>query len=188
MVEKNNLRDLLKNNRGLVDKSIPDCKHRDRFLAKLNKANVSSVNTSKVNKPYNWFKYAAVAVLLISVGFVMFKSTLIEKINVVKIENDFPKEVANATFHFEGLIKKELQKIELERNEETNLVIDEAFKQLRALEKEQRNLQEQIKRNYDKRLVKALISNLQYKIQLLENVMQQIDLIKEINNRNRGVI
>ena len=59
---------------------------------------------------------------------------------------------------------------------------------LQVLETEQQNLQEQLKNHYDKRLVKALISNFQYRIQLLENVMQQIELTKEINTVHREII
>ena len=40
----------------------------------------------------------------------------------------------------------------------------------------------------DKRVVKALIKNFQYRIQLLESVMMQIELVKEIKTQNHEII
>lgn len=76
----------------------------------------------------------------------------------------------------------------LERNKDTQEIIEDAFIQLKALETEQQNLQKQLNIHYDKRIVKALINNFQYRIQLLENVMKQIELTKEIKNEQHEII
>ena len=46
----------------------------------------------------------------------------------------------------------------------------------------------QVLKNYDKRLVKALIDNFHYRIQLLESVMKQIELTKEIKSKEHEII
>ena len=55
---------------------------------------------------------------------------------------------------------------------------------MKVLENEQKNIHNKLKENYDKRLIKALMDNFSYRIQLLENAMQQIDIAKEIKENN----
>lgn len=177
------VKDLLKDNIELIDVETPNFNHRKKFIDKLSKQNEVK-KTSKIK----WWYSGAAAILLLSLGLMFFMDNTSIEPKLTETATNLPEEVINATFHFEGLVKRELEKIELERNQDTNEIIDEAFKQLKVLETEQQNLQERLKSHYDKRLVKALISNFQYRIQLLENVMQQIELTKEINTQQNEVI
>lgn len=165
------------------DVASPEKGHKERFMAKLH--NERKENSKKKSILYY---VAASVILLIGLGFVYEGVVNTEEVKSTQAEVVLPKEVTNATFHFEGLVKKELEKIELERNQETNEIIEEAFKQIKILEEEQLRLQEQLKSHYDKRLVKGLIDNFQYRIQLLDNVMQQIEIIKEINSEHNETI
>jgi len=156
--------------------------HNLRFLEKLQA-------TKKPVKKNPWLYYAAAVVILcISTSF-LFQTEQNNTPIIVKTANStFSEEVANAQFHFEGIIKNELVKLELERNEDTQEIIENAFNQLKVLETEQQNLQEQLNISYDKRVVKALINNFQYRIQLLENVMKQIEITKEIKTLENEII
>ena len=172
-------------NRDITDFDVasPDVGHKERFMAKLHKE-----KKDKSKKKRGLYYIAASVILLIGFGLVYSGVINTEEIKNTQAEVVLPKEVINATFHFEGLVKKELERIELERNQETNEIIEEAFKQIKVLEEEQQRLQEQLKSHYDKRLVKGLIDNFQYRIQLLDNVMQQIEIIKEINSEHNETI
>lgn len=157
--------------------------HEKRFIEKLNN------NKKPIKKTYWSYYAAAMLILCITASSLLFENNLEDsKVFIKTTKIDFPKEVANAQFHFEGVIKKELLKIELERNNDTHEIIENAFSQLIALEKEQQNLQERLNISYDKRIVKALINNFQHRIQLLENVMKQIEIIKEIKTLENETI
>jgi len=156
--------------------------HSARFLEKLQTAK------KPVQKTVWYYYAAAVLILCIATSFLFQTEQDNTPIIVETTNTNLPEEVANAQFHFEGLIKKELVKLELERNEDTQEIIENAFIQLKGLETEQQNLQEQLNINYDKRIVKALINNFQHRIQLLENVMKQIEFTKEIKTLENEII
>jgi len=156
--------------------------HNTRFLEKLQARN-------KPVKKTKWYYYAAAVVILCIATSFLFQAEQNNTPIIVKTANGtFSEEVANAQFHFEGIIKNELVKLEFERNEDTQEIIENAFNQLKVLETEQQNLQEQLNISYDKRVVKALINNFQYRIQLLENVMKQIEITKEIKTLENEII
>ena len=181
---------MLSNHKNIFDVETPKQGHKLRFIKKLKQANVT---VATKQKGHNWY-YAVAAAMVLSVGVWIVKSNLnANRVNTVVTDEmhsdpNFTEEVANAQFYFEGIVKREIAKIELERNTDTQEIINDAFKQLKVLEKEQLRLQEQLNMNYDKRIVKALINNFQYRIQLLENVMIQIELVKEIKTQNYETI
>jgi len=182
---------MLDHKKNIFDVETPKQGHKLRFINKLEQANVKVAPKKKGDK--KWY-YTVAAAMVLSIGVWIVKSNLsTDTINTVvtkniNTDNNLPKEVANAQFYFEGIVKREIAKIELERNTDTQEIINDAFKQLKVLEKEQLHLQEQLNINYDKRVVKALINNFQYRIQLLENVMIQIELVKEIKTQNYETI
>jgi len=156
--------------------------HNARFLGKLQEP-------KKTVKKIAWYYYAAAVLVLCIASSFLFNIEEMDTPTVVETKTtNFHQEVANAQFHFEGIIKNELVKLELERNEDTQEIIENAFNQLKVLETEQQNLQEQLNSSYDKRIVKALINNFQYRIQLLENVMKQIEITKEIKTLENEII
>lgn len=165
------------------DVALPKDGHQLRFLRKLQKAN------KPVKRGFNKY-YAIAAALVLFIGLSQMDKLDDVQVPVV-VETtavNLSEEVSNAQFYFEGIVKREIAKIELERNTDTQEIIENAFEQLKVLEKEQQNLQEQLSINYDKRVVKALIKNFQYRIQLLEGVMMQIELVKEIKTQNHEII
>ncbi|MFD0963743.1 hypothetical protein [Pseudofulvibacter geojedonensis] len=184
MFESDYIKNRFKEQEGFLDTEEPSAHHRDKFLKKLqqNEAKKANVKTNK-----KWWQYSVAAVFILSVGFAvlnMFQQDVTEEV-VTTEHSKLPQEVVNIQFYMEESIRKELAKIELERNSDTEAIIEAAFKQLDFLEAEQKNIQEKLKLNYDKRLVKSLIDNFNYRVQLLENVMQQIEISKEITNNNQ---
>jgi len=180
--ENKNIQDFFHQNKDELNIEKMNTGHSARFLEKLHA-------TKKPVKKTTWFYYAAaIVVLSIATSFLFRSEETHIPIIVETTTTNFPEEVANAQFHFEGIIKNELVKIELERNQDTQEIIENAFIQLKVLETEQQNLQEQLNTSYDKRVVKALINNFQYRIQLLESVMKQIEITKEFKTLENEII
>jgi len=186
MSDNSNIKQLLNNQTNKFDVEIPSSGHRMRFIEKLEQKNTPAKKTS--NNRY-WYLNIAAAFIICIGAFSIYNSKNNSETIIVEttVENPFT-DVSNAQFHLEGIVKRELVKLELERNTTTENLINGALSQLEFLEKEQHKLQEQLKINYDKRIIKALVDNFQYRIQLLENVMQQIEITKEIKTENYEII
>jgi len=186
MSNNSNIKQLLNNQTNMFDVETPSSDHKARFIEKLEKKNtpVKELNNNK----YWYLNIAAAVIICIGVFSIYSSNNNTETIIVeTTVENPFT-DVSNAQFHLEGIVKRELVKLELERNTTTENLINGALSQLEFLEKEQLKLQEQLKLNYDKRIIKALVDNFQYRIQLLENAMQQIEITKEINIESHEII
>lgn len=182
MFKSNRIKEEFKAQAGAFDVEEPSDSHRINFLAKLNQVEVGKPNTKTTKQ---WWQYGVAAILILSIG-IMFVNDMNNNADQVveKRHEQLPQEVMNVQYYMETNIKKELAKIELERNDDTEAIINAAFNQLEFLEQEQKVIEEKLKANYDKRLVKSLIDNFNFRIQLLENVMQQIEISKEIKSNN----
>ena len=186
MSDNSDIKQLLNNQTNKFDVEVPSLGHRTRFIEKLEQTNTPAKKTS--NNKYWYLNIAATLILFIGL-FTLYNTNNQSETTVVETTTENPfADVSNAQFHLEGIVKRELVKLELERNDTTENLINGAIYQLQFLESEQHKLEEQLKNNYDKRIIKALIDNFQYRIQLLENVMQQIEITKEIKTENYEVI
>jgi len=186
MSDNSNIKQILDNQTNKFDIEIPNPEHKARFIEKLELLN-TPVKTTKSNK-YWYLNIAATLILFIGL-FTLYNTNKQSETIIVEttIENPFT-DISNAQFHLDGIVKRELVKLELERNDTTENLINGALSQLQFLENEQHKLEKQLNLNYDKRIIKALVDNFQYRIQLLENVMQQIEITKEIKTENHEVI
>lgn len=186
MSDNSDIKQLLNNRANKFDVADPDSGHRARFIEKLEQANNPTKKSS--NNKYWYLNIAAALIICIGVFSISNSINNVETtIVAAEAENPFT-DVSNAQFHLEGIVKRELVKLELERNPTTENLINGALSQLQFLETEQHKLENQLKTNYDKRIIKALVDNFQYRIQLLENVMQQIEITKEIKIENYEII
>jgi len=92
-------------------------------------------------------------------------------------------EMQQTEVYFTSLINEELEKIEGTVDESTQLIFDDAKEQLKALESDYSLLtQDIIDNGADKRIIHAMIINLKNRIELLENVLEQIEAVKNLNN------
>ncbi len=186
MSDNSDIKKVLDNQTNKFDVEVPNSGHRARFIEKLEQKNTRDKNLS--NNKY-WYLNIAAAFIICIGAFSIYHSKNNTDTIIVKTPTEKPfTDVSNAQFHLEGIVKRELAKLELERNTTTENLINGALSQLQYLEKEQHKLQEQLNINYDKRIIKALVDNFQYRIELLENVMQQIEITKEIKIENYEVI
>ncbi len=159
-----------------LDLAEPNIGHFNRFEAKL------KGNLSKKKKP-NYYKFIAIAaslVLLISIGFNVFQANN----KGVELADISPKMKETQTY-FATVIQEELTKIEKQKNTNNTKIINDAMSQLNNLKIEYQNLTIELKNNKNKQaLIFAMIANYQQRIEVLQNLLQDLSTIKNIKNNN----
>jgi hypothetical protein len=101
-------------------------------------------------------------------------------------------ELSKTQDFFTTAIAEELASIQSERTPETEALINDALSQLDILEKDYEKLKIDLtKSGNDKRVIYAMISNFQTRIDILQNVLTSIEHIKELKtktNENKSTI
>ncbi len=180
-MEKDDLKDVFKRLKGTFDTEEPKTGHKDRFLDKLNNAN-QVVTLQKEKK--NWWRplsiAASVAVLcLVAIGVYNSRPTLGQQ--VAKIS----PEVGNTQVYFASLIEDQVKLLENESSPEAQKIISDTMIQLKKLETNYKKLEtDLLNGGNDKLILSAMITNFQTRIDLLQDVINQIETIKNLKNYN----
>ena len=157
------------------DYEMPDPNHQIRFLEKL-----ESQNQPVRNKTIDiWKPLLAVAASLIV--FLGLFATLNTNKKLEGLASVSP-ELSNTQSFFTSIIESELMTLKAERSPRTNKLIEDALEQIELLEQDYEKLKADLAESgNDERVVYAMISNFQSRIEVLESVMQEIENIKQIN-------
>lgn len=175
-LENDKINGLFKQLQGSFDTEDPKEGHQLRFLEKLKDGKPTIAQTRA--RKLNWLKPLAIAAsLILMVGLYFGKA-------VVGPENELasvaPKMQETQTY-FTSLIQQELNKIRVEQNEDTKVIVQDALVQLKKLEEDYAKLTaDLLKNSTDKRILFAMITNLQNRASLLENVLIQIEEVKNL--------
>ncbi len=147
--------------------------HRYRFLQKLNEQ-----NKKPVKRLLFWKPLAVAASFLILFGLaVPFMNPGSTQADLASISPEF----AQTQQFFTSTIKRELATLKAEKSPETIVLIEDALEQMEVLEKEYATLKKDlVKSGQDDRVIHAMISNFQSRIDLLQNVLEQIDQLKTL--------
>ncbi|MFA5298958.1 MAG: hypothetical protein WC389_12190 [Lutibacter sp.] len=157
------------------DVEAPNIGHFDRFKAKLNKEKKPSI----LLKLWPFIAIAASIILLFGVW--LGKSLSNQGMELATVSSQM-EETQN---FFVATIRKELASIEKERNPETEQLITDGFQQLDILEKQYGKLTLELKESTaDKRIIYAMISNFQQRIEVLQNLLIQIEDVKQLKAKN----
>lgn len=181
------IEDLFKRLDTNFDVEEPLTDHASRFLDKLNNREVQSP-TILVQTKRNFWKpvigVAASIVLLITVFLNIPKET-----NSKELASISP-EMAETENFFTSTIILELNKIQTEATPETELLIKDTMLQMTILEKEYEDLKLDLSESgSDKRVIFAMISNFQNRINLLQKTLENIEQFKQLkNNSNENSI
>ncbi|NJB70461.1 putative PurR-regulated permease PerM [Saonia flava] len=178
-MKKENLETLFKNLEGSFDMEEPKVGHEERFLERLN----NNQQTVSLHKRKTWWKPLSIAasiVLLISVGTgLFFKSTPSIDEQVAEIS----PEASQTEFYFVNLINEQIKQLESESTPETQKIIDDTLFQLKKLETNYEVLeQDLLKGGNSKLILSAMITNFQTRIDLLQEVLNQVERIKNLKN------
>ena len=165
---------------GSFDIEEPPVGHKMRFEQKLNKQSTLNVRTSKLN---NYLKplLAVAAVLIIGMSlFIGSQNTLGTGMELAKVS----PELSETQDFFTVAIKEELKKVEAQRSPETENLIYDGLRQLNRLESEYQKLKIDLEISGQNQLVIfAMISNFQKRIDVLTNLLEQIENIKNLNTK-----
>ncbi|RRQ47657.1 hypothetical protein DZC72_16875 [Maribacter algicola] len=178
-MEKDNLENLFKTLQGRFDTEEPALGHQERFLAKLNKAN-QTVSLSKTH--FIWWKPLSIAAsmaLLVALAYGAMDSNPSLEEQVAEIS----PEAANTQFYFASLIEQQIKELEAEETPETRKIISDTLDQLKKLEQDYKMLENELLNGGNSKLIlSAMITNFQTRIDLLNDVLNQIETIKNIKN------
>ena len=174
-MKKDKIEELFKNLQDDFDLEIPETGHEQRFLKKL-KSNKIQVIGKTSNRSYFMPLLAIAASIMIFFGLFVF---LQNNRTVNGLESVSP-ELSQTQDFFTTAITSELNKIKTERNPENEVLVSDALKQMELLEKNYERLKLDLKESgNDKRVIYAMISNYQSRIEILENVLKSIEDIKQ---------
>ena len=180
-MEKDNIDNLFDNLQGTFDMKEPQEGHQDRFLEKLN---VSQGIVSIQKKKNSWWRplsIAASVAILLGVGFSVFNTSTSIDQQVVEIS----PEVSQTQFYFASLIDEQVKELENESTPETKKIIDDTMIQLAKLDTNYKTLEQDLLNGGNSKLIlSAMITNFQTRIDLLQNVLDQVENIKNLKKYN----
>jgi hypothetical protein len=181
-MKRDKIEELFKNLEGTFDIHETPSGHKERFLDKLTEAEKPSVIK------LNWWKPLSIAAsiaVLIAVGSIFMKTNPSES----DLASVSPEMMQTQSF-FTSTINKELQTLKSLTNPEAKVLVDDALTQIDILEKKYEGLKKDlVLSGNDKRVIYAMISNFQNRIDLLQQVIEKIEEIKNLKaNRDETTI
>lgn len=165
------------------DVAEPSQGHQERFQEKLKKANIKPVKKfTKVRTLWSPMLAMAAGLVLI----VMLAGNFLG-INMdtgsVDLAGISPEMKQTQQF-YTNLIQVELAKVQEANSPETQAMVEDALAQMEKLDKDYEALKIDLKQSgQDNRVIFAMISNLQQRIDVLNNVLSRIETIKELKSQ-----
>jgi len=180
-MKEEKLENLFEQLEGFFDIEEPALGHQDRFQEKLAQSGkVVTLGRKKIS----WWKPLSVAAsiaLLFAIGFGVYNTQNTLDENVAEIS----PEVSNTQFYFASLVEEQVKQLESENSPETKDIIDDTMIQLKKLESDYVKLENDLQNGGNgKMILSAMITNFQTRIDLLQDVLDQIETIKNLKNYN----
>jgi DNA polymerase II small subunit/DNA polymerase delta subunit B len=122
--------------------------------------------------------------VIIGIGFTFLNTPSVDAGELASVS---PEMEQTQTF-FTSTINKELQTLKGFEAPETKALVDDALKQMEVLEAQYEILKvDLVESGNDKRVIYAMISNFQSRIELLEQVITTIEEVKNLNNTKNEI-
>lgn len=162
----------------------PRTGHEERFLTKL-KEEAQQKEIPKDNFRSFWSPWLAIAASLVFIIIIAGSFFSTKAYNKSTDLAAISPEMKETQEFYSTAIKAELEKVNLAKSPETEIIVNDALKQLERLDTEYKKLKQDLSSSgKDKRVIFAMVSNLQQRIDLLNNVSTQIEEIKELKNKD----
>jgi len=177
---KNNLEDFIQQNRTLFDEKEPPVGHFERFQKRMDEQDKGG-SSRGVIRILPWLMAAASIVLL----FFVYTGNM-RQINNAGIElAEVSSEMKETQGFFEATIRKEIAQIEKAKNPENQKIIEDGFQQLDKLEENYKKLTLELKESGEnKRVIFAMITNFQQRIEVLQTILLQLEELEDFNQKN----
>ena len=180
-MKKDKIDELFDNLRGEFDINEPNTGHESRFLDKLNANTIASTEPKK-SSGFNWKPFLAIAASLV-ICLAVFTTSNAQP-EVMDLASVSP-EMSETQDFFTTTINAELKKLNNERSPLTEQVITDALNRIELLEKDYQQLKTDLtESNKDQRVIYAMIRNFQNRIDVLNTVLEQIEIIKELKTNS----
>ncbi|WP_054851169.1 hypothetical protein [Olleya sp. ITB9] len=162
------------------DVETPNLGHQQRFLDKLNSSKTETVVIS-TKKTY-WKPLLAVAASIVLIVTLTFNLKPEQK---TKDLASISPQLAETQNFFSNTIAFELNKLNTEKSPETQKLVNDALTRLEQLETEYQNLKlNLIESGEDQRVIYAMITNFQNRIDLLQSTLLQIEEVKNLKQNS----
>ena len=139
--------------------------HENRFLEKLKR------NQPK-KKKNKWLPISIAASIFLGFGLIYFFNFNRNEVNTLS------PQVQETHDYFSDVIHSELKSLKEQKNPQTILLIDDALKEIKTLEKDYALLEKEISKNGEnKQVIFAMITNMQTRISFLKTVLVQVETI-----------
>jgi hypothetical protein len=183
-MNKNTIDELFESHKGKFDIHQTPEGHQKRFLDKLNAAQANAAPEARSRS--NWWRPLSIAasiVVVIGLGFSLLKSPAPSG----ELASVSPEMEQTQTF-FVTTINTEIEKLKSFETPETKVMIEDALNQITKLEEEYQLLkQDLIVSGNDKRVIYAMISNFQKRIDLLEQVVVIVEEVKNLKMNDNEI-
>lgn len=170
---ENNFDDIFKRD---LDLSEPTIGHFERFEQKLGK------QSTKKTANHNYWKWISVAASVVLIATVWFGQNNLEK---GKELADVSPKMEETQSYFTSVIRTEIENINAQKTPENEKLIDDSFQRITDLEAQYSKLTLELKESDDdKRVIFAMIANFQQRIEVLQNLLEQLDNLKQLKTTN----
>ena len=151
--------------------------HFERFKDKLN------IELTQYNKKTNhlkWYLVAASLALLVSLWY-NFKPQ--DKFGYELA--DVSEQMKETQTYFTSVLTNEIKKVNIEKNKTNDKIVVDALSRVELLENEYTKLSIELKNTgFDKRVINAMIFNFQQRIEIVQDLLEQIEKIKTTQDEN----
>lgn len=154
--------------------------HEERFRQKINQQPKKKVKRSGVIQLWGSVMAVAASFLL---AFLIFQGVFSNPFSGKQELAHVSPEMKQTQDFYASVIQTELENLEAQKNPENEAVIEDALKQLQTLENDYENLKKDLRKSgQDKRVIYAMISNFQKRIDLLNTVLEKVETINTLKN------
>lgn len=162
------------------DVAEPAPGHEERFRQKVRQQPKKKIRKSGVIEL--WGPVLAVAASFL-VAFLIFQGVSNNPFsNEQELANVSPEMKQTQDF-YASVIQTELENLQSQKSPENEAIIEDSLKQLKILEDDYENLKKDLRKSgQDKRVIYAMISNFQKRIDLLKTVLEKVETINTLKN------
>jgi len=155
--------------------------HEARFRQKLKKQRAPK-KMKRSGVISLWGPVMAIAASFL-MAFLIFQGLLNDPFNKQQELANVSPEMKQTQNFYASVIKSELENLQAQKTPETEAVINDALKQMDVLEKDYQKLKGDLRKSgQDKRVIYAMITNFQQRIDLLKTVLEKVETINTLKN------